>query len=106
MQVISKYNKRFRYLLFVISISCKYAWVVPLKDKNDIVFTNAFQKFLDQSARKSNKKPMDKGSVFTINQLKHGYKIMIQKCIQYIIKENLLLLEDSLQQERIKFINT
>ena len=33
MQLISKFNKGFRFLLCVIDIYSKYAWVVPLKDK-------------------------------------------------------------------------
>ena len=33
MQLISKFNKKFRFLLCVIDIFSKYAWVVPLKDK-------------------------------------------------------------------------
>ena len=33
MQLISKFNKRFRFLLCVIDIFSKYAWVVPLKEK-------------------------------------------------------------------------
>ena len=33
MQLISKYNKRIRYLLCVIDLFTKYAWVVLLKDK-------------------------------------------------------------------------
>ena len=33
MQLISKLNKGFRFLLYVINIFSKYAWVVPLKDK-------------------------------------------------------------------------
>ena len=33
MQLISKFNKGFKFLLCVIDIYCKYAWVVPLKDK-------------------------------------------------------------------------
>ena len=32
MQLISKYNKRIRFLLCVIDIFTKYAWLVPLKD--------------------------------------------------------------------------
>ena len=31
MQLISKFNKGFRFLLCVIDIFSKYAWVVPLK---------------------------------------------------------------------------
>ena len=32
MELISKYNKGIRYLLCVIDLFSKYAWVVPLKD--------------------------------------------------------------------------
>ena len=46
MQLISKFNKGFRFLLCVIDIFSKYAWVVPLKDKKGITITNAFQKIL------------------------------------------------------------
>ena len=33
MQLISKFNKGFRFLSCVIDIFRKYAWIVPLKDK-------------------------------------------------------------------------
>ena len=33
MQLRSKFNKGFRFLLCVIDIYSKYAWVIPLKDK-------------------------------------------------------------------------
>ena len=42
MQLISKFNKRIRFLLWAIDIFSKYAWVIPLKDKKDITITNAF----------------------------------------------------------------
>ena len=32
MQLISKFNKGFRFLLCIIDIFSKYAWVVPLKE--------------------------------------------------------------------------
>ena len=32
-QLLSKFNKGFRFLLCVIDIFSKYAWLVPLKDK-------------------------------------------------------------------------
>ena len=35
MQLISKYNKTIRFLLCVINLFSKHAWVVPLKDKKD-----------------------------------------------------------------------
>ena len=37
MQLISKYNKEIKYLLCVIDLFSKYAWVVPLKDKKGVV---------------------------------------------------------------------
>ena len=51
MQLISKLNKIFRFLLWVIDIFSKYVWVVPLKDKKGLSIVNAFQKMLKQSAR-------------------------------------------------------
>ena len=33
MQLLSKFNKGFRFLLCVIDIFSKYVWVIPLKDK-------------------------------------------------------------------------
>ena len=33
MQLISKFDKGIRFLLCVIDIFSKYAWVIPLKDK-------------------------------------------------------------------------
>ena len=47
MQLISKFNKGFRFLLCVIDMFSKYAWVIPLKDKKDISIVNGFQKVLD-----------------------------------------------------------
>ena len=55
MQLIRKFNKGFRFLLCVIYIFSKYAWVVPLKDKKGVTITNGFQKMLKESKRKANK---------------------------------------------------
>ena len=49
------FHKGFRFLLCVIDIYSKYAWLIPLKDKRGITNTNAFQKFLDESNQKPNK---------------------------------------------------
>ena len=54
MQLISKLDKGFRFLLFVIGIYSKYAWVIPLKSKKGTTITNAFQKMLNESNRKPN----------------------------------------------------
>ena len=64
MQLLSKYNKGIRFLLCVIDIFSKYAWVVPLKDKKGISIVKAFQIILKQSNRKPNKIWVDKGSEF------------------------------------------
>ena len=74
MQLISKVNKRFRFLLCVIDIFSKYAWVVPLKDKKGISIVNAFQKILKKSDRKPNKIWVDKGSEFYNNSFKKMVK--------------------------------
>ena len=55
MQLISKFNKGYRFLLCVIDIFSKYAWVVPLKDKKGVSIVNAFQKILDKSVCKPDK---------------------------------------------------
>ena len=71
MQLTSKFNKGFRFLLCVIDIFSKYAWVVHLKDKKGVSIVNAFQKMLKESDRK-----LKSGSIkevnFTIVLLKNG----------------------------------
>ena len=66
MQLISKSNKGFRFLLCVIDIFSKYAWVVPLKDEKDVSIVNAFQSIL-KNLIKPNKIWVDKGSEFYNN---------------------------------------
>ena len=64
MQLLSKYNKGIRFLLCVIDIFSKYAWVVPLKDKKGISIVKAFQIILKQLNKKPNKIWVDKGPEF------------------------------------------
>ena len=71
---ISKFNKRFRFLLCVNDIFSKYAWVVPLKDKKGVSIVDAFQKILDDSNRKPNKIWVDKGSEFYNSSFKKWLK--------------------------------
>ena len=42
-QLIRKLNKGFRFLLCVVDIFSKYAWVFPLKDKKGVSIANIFQ---------------------------------------------------------------
>ena len=74
MQLISKFNKGSRFLLCVIDIYSKYAWVVLLKDKKGISIVNTFQKILKESNRKPNKIWVDKGSEFYNNSFKKCLK--------------------------------
>ena len=67
MQLISNFNKGFRFLLCVIDIFSKYAWIVPLKDKKSVSIVNAFQKILKESDRKPNKIWVAKESKFYNN---------------------------------------
>ena len=64
MQLLSRYNKGIRFLLCVIDIFSKYAWVVPLKDKKGVSIVAAFQSILKDSNRKPNKIWADKDSEF------------------------------------------
>ena len=64
MQSLSRKNKGVKYLLFVIDLFSKCAFVVPLKGKNGISIVNAFDKIIKQSNRKPNKIWVDHGSEF------------------------------------------
>ena len=74
MQLTSKYNKGIRYLLCVIDLSSKYAWVVPLKDKKGVTITNAFQSILDNSKRKPSKIWVYQSSKFYNSHFKKWFK--------------------------------
>ena len=70
MQLINKFNKGIRFLLCVIDIYSKYAWVVPLKHKKGVTIVNAFQSILNESKRKPKKMWVDKGSEFYNSSMK------------------------------------
>ena len=71
MQLINELNKGFRFLLCVIEIYSKYAWIIiPLKDKKSITITHTFQKILKASNRKLNKIWVDKGNGFYNRSMK------------------------------------
>ena len=64
MQLIIRSNKVIYFLLCVIDIFSKYAWLIPLKDKGGITITNLFQQILNVSNWKLSKIWVDKGSEF------------------------------------------
>ena len=70
MQLISKFNKGIRFLLCIIDVFSKYAWVVPLKDRKYVTIVNALQNILNSSKRKPKKIWVDKGSEFFNNSMK------------------------------------
>ena len=70
MQLISKFNAEFRFLLCAIDICSKYTWVIPLKDKKGITITNAFQKIVDESNCKLDMIWVDDGSKFYNKSIK------------------------------------
>ena len=61
MSLISKFNKRIKYLLYVIDLFSRYAWVIGIKGSSIV---NGFKKILDTSKRKPNKIWVDHGSEF------------------------------------------
>ena len=65
---MSKFNKEFRFLLCVIDIYSKYAWVIPLKDKERITITNAFRKILENQIGNQTKCGFIKAVYFIIDQ--------------------------------------
>ena len=69
MQLISKFSKGFRFLLRVIDIYSKYAWVIPLKDKKGITIT------IDESNHQPNEIWVDNGSEFYNRSMKSWLEI-------------------------------
>ena len=63
-QLISKFNKGIKYLLCVIDIFSKYAWVVPLNNKKGASIVNTFQSIFKKSDRKPDKIWVDHGGEF------------------------------------------
>ena len=61
---MSSKNKNVKYLLCVIDVYSKYAWVKPLKDKRGKTVLNAFIETVNESNRKPNKLWFDQGREF------------------------------------------
>ena len=63
MKNLSRYNKGIKYLLTVVDVLSKYAWVVPMKNKTDAEQKRAFESIL-KKGRKPLRLQTDKGSGF------------------------------------------
>ena len=72
---LSKYNKGIKYLLCVIDLFSKYAWVIHIKDKKGTSIVNAFKKILSDFKRKPNKIWVDQGSEFRNKSFKDFLRI-------------------------------
>ena len=68
--LISKFNKGIKYLLCVIDLFSRHAWVVGIKAKKGVSIVNGFQSILKKSKRKPNKIWIDHGSEFYNNSFK------------------------------------
>ena len=77
MQLISKCDRGFRFLLCVIDIYSKYVWVIPLKDKKELQLLMLFKKFYMNRNTNQIKYGLIKAVSFIIDQWSHGYKEMI-----------------------------
>ena len=64
MQLLSRQNKGIKYLLCVIDLFSKYAFVVPLKGKKGASVVKGFEKIVNESGRRPNKIWVDQGSEF------------------------------------------
>jgi len=61
-QKLSSHNKGIKYLLCVIDVFSKFAWVIPLKNKTNQSIIEAFSKIFEE--RKPNKIHTDQGQEF------------------------------------------
>ena len=71
MTLISKFNKGIKYLLYVIDLFSRYAWVIGLKNKKGESIVKGFKKILDNFGRKPNKIWVDHESEFCNNKFKN-----------------------------------
>jgi transposase InsO family protein len=70
MQNISKYNDNFRYLVTCIDVFSKFAWVIPIKNKQAKSVLEAFKIIIENSSRKPNNLQSDQGTEFLNKEFK------------------------------------
>ena len=63
-------DKSYHYILTVIDIFSKYAWAIPLKNKQSMTVIDAFKSIITQSKRSPTKLWCDYGSEFINKQFK------------------------------------
>ena len=70
MQSLSRYNKGFNYLLCVIDLFSKYAWVIPIEHNKGTSIVNAIKEIISKRQRNQIKYGLIKAVNFTISVLK------------------------------------
>lgn len=93
MDKLSKWNKRFKYLLTVMDVFSKFAWAIPLKGRKGSSITDAFEDIVKKYKRKPEHLWVDQGSEFYNKTFKEWLDKMISRCIHHSIKVKLLLLK-------------
>ena len=69
-QLFSKKNKGIRYLLCVVDLFSRYAFVILLKSKTGSAVVDAFEEILNKTGRKPNNIWVDQGKEFCIKDIK------------------------------------
>lgn len=85
LQNLKKHNKDCSYILTVIDVLSKFAWVEPIKDKSPSTVAKAFKKILDTSGRDPWRLYTDKGLEF---RGKPFQKLLQSYDIQYLSSES------------------
>ena len=78
MQLISILNKGFRFLLCVVDVFSKYAWVVPFKDKIGVSIVNAFERFyIDQNVGRASPKDVNRTKYGSIKEVNFTISLLV-----------------------------
>ena len=80
---IADYDQAYRYLLTVIDVFSKYAWVIPLKKKDSKTVSEAFDSIF--TYRKPVKLQTDKGKEFVNTSFQ---KLLKDRGIQFYVSQN------------------
>ena len=84
MSKMSKVNDKYRYLLCIIDVFSKFAWVVPIKNKTGKTLVDAFKSVL-KSGRSPKSLQTDKGTEFKNKDFQNFLK---SKKIHFFTTEN------------------
>lgn len=81
---LSKYNDGFNFILTVIDVFSKFAWVVPLKTKHNKILIDAFKSIFERG-RKCLNLQTDKGKEFVGKEMK---KFMLESNVNFYTTKN------------------